>query len=592
MSKTKSKKLIKATVGTLSILCILGLTIGLVFYAVVNEPEMPFGPPSASKLGKYETAAVSSDAVPCSAIGKDVLVEGGNAVDAAIAAMFCTGTVHPHTSGIGGGFFMTIYDPATKTGWSLDSREVAPLAATANMFNGNSSLSQKGGLAVAVPGEIAGFWKAHQRFGKLPWSRLILPSVIIAETGITVSRHLANALSDKSDEIKAEPSMWYFLNEETGQVLEEDDVFRRPAFAQTLRDIASYGIESFYNGTIGDRLVEDIHKRNGIITKEDLMQYSADWMEPVRVQLKDNLVMYSMPPPGSGVLAAYILNILDLFAQENENQVSDTEPLTYHRMAEAFKHAYAQRTKLADPRFVPEVSELASNLTSEEWAIDTRAKINDSFTSNDPAYYGAVTYTPDDKGTSHTSVLDADGMAVSATTTVNLYFGAGFTSEQTGIIPNDEMDDFSSPNVTNAFGVPPSEANFIQPGKRPLSSMTPTIIVDSATGKVRSVVGASGGTKITTAVVYTIIQNLWFGKTIKEAIDRPRIHHQLFPMTFEYETGFPKDITDNMLTKNHVLSEFQVGSSVHGLTVESDGYIYANADHRKGSDVAGIDPVE
>lgn len=178
----------------------------------------------------------------------------------------------------------------------------------------------------------------------------------------------------------------YFLNEETGQVLEEGDVFRRPAFAQTLRDIASYGIESFYNGTIGDRLVEDIHKRNGIITKEDLMQYrhdlivnnwienalninlicfvvffensSADWMEPVRVQLKNNLVMYSMPPPGSGVLAAYILNILDLFAQENENQVSDTEPLTYHRMAEAFKHAYAQRTKLADPRFVPEVSEV------------------------------------------------------------------------------------------------------------------------------------------------------------------------------------------------------------------------------------------
>ena len=212
-----------------------------------------------------------------------------------------------------------------------------------------------------------------------------------------------------------------------------------------------------------------------------------------------------MPAPGSGVLTAYILNILEGFADLRTSKGKET--LTYHRIAEAFKHAYAQRTKLADPDFQPEVIELMKNLTSEQLATETRAKINDSFTSNDPEYYGAVTYTPEDQGTSHVSVLDGDGLAVAATSTVNLRFGAGFISEQTGILLNDEMDDFSSPNVTNYFGVPPSPANFIRPGKRPLSSMTPTVVTESSTGKVRAVVGAAGGTKITTSTAYVTLQN-------------------------------------------------------------------------------------
>ncbi|KAK4015774.1 Gamma-glutamyl transpeptidase [Daphnia magna] len=550
-----------------------------------------FTPASPSKLGKYKTAAISSDSTPCSEIGRDIMAEGGNAMDAAIAALFCNGVVNPQSAGIGGGFHMTVYDPVTQTAKCLDARETAPLAATEGMYSSNAFLSQIGGLAVAVPGELAGYWDAHQTYGRLPWSRLVQPAIKLAENGVEVNSHLAMVLQLKAVSIKAEPSMWIFLNETTGDVLQVGDTLKMHGLAKTLKEIAEHGVDIFYKGTIGIKVVEDIQRRGGIITKDDLLHYRTEWMEPVAVDLSDNLTLYSIPSPGSGVLVAYIMNMLDDRLPLERDVPRSLDPLTYHRITEAFKHAFAQRTKLGDPRFVPEVYQLTETLASKRFADETFEKFNDSYTSNDPAFYGAVIHNPDSKGTSHISVLDRDGLAVSVTTTVNTYFGAGFISEQTGIIMNNEMDDFSSPNTTNFFGVPPSPANFIRPGKRPLSSMTPTIVVDSETGKVRSVIGAAGGTRITTSVVYTLIRNLWFGDNIKEAIDSYRIHHQLMPMDFQYEAGFPKTIVEGLRKRGHNVMERVLRSAVYAISVESDGVIYANADYRKGGDVAGLDPV-
>ncbi|XP_046644963.1 scoloptoxin SSD14-like isoform X2 [Daphnia pulicaria] len=593
MTKQPSKKVMLMAAAAVGFICAVGFALALTFVSAGVDPDAPFAPPSPSRLGKFKTAAVSADGTPCSTIGRDVLADGGNAVDAAIATVFCIGAVNPQSAGIGGGFHMTLYDPVTRQARSLDAREVAPIAATEDMFKGNSTISQRGGLAVAVPGELAGYWAAHQEYGKLPWSRLVLPTAEMVEKGVPVNSHQANSLQVEKKIVLAEPSLRIFVNEKTGKVKQEGDIVKNPALAQTLRTIARDGVGVLYNGTLGDRLVEDIQRKGGIITKQDLMQYRPDWKDPIKVELHNNMTLYSMPPPGSGVLTAFILNILDghLIGQKTGKQSRD--PTNYHRIAEAFKHAYAQRTKLADPRFVPEVNELTKNLSSEALAAKTYAKINDLLTSNDPAFYGAVTYNPDDQGTSHISVLDGNGMAVAITSTVNLRFGAGWISEQTGILMNDEMDDFSSPNVTNYFGVPPSPANFIVPGKRPLSSMTPTIIVNSLTGKVRSVIGAAGGTKITTATAYAIIRNLWFDETIKEAIDSPRMHHQLFPMNFQYENGFPMDIVRNMTARGHNVTggEYAGGAVICGITVEADGFIYANSDWRKSGDVDGLDPV-
>ncbi|XP_057374003.1 glutathione hydrolase 1 proenzyme-like [Daphnia carinata] len=553
-----------------------------------------FSPPSTSRLGKYKTAAVSSDGVPCSTIGRDVLADGGNAVDAAIATVFCIGAVNPQSAGIGGGFFMTIYDPVERQTRCLNAREVAPISAHEDMFKGNSSISQRGGLAVAVPGELAGYWAAYQQYAKLPWSRLILPTAELIEKGIPVNRHLENSLKEFQNLIEAEPSMRIFVNEKSGKLKRYGDIVKNSRLAHTLRAIAHYGIDIFYNGTVGHKLVEDIQKRGGIITKEDLIRYRPEWMDPIKVEFNNNITLYSMPPPGSGVLTAFMLNILDgNLAGENVGKTSQ-HLINYHRIAEAYKHAYAQRTKLADPHFVPEVHELTGNLSSEAMAAETWAKISDLFTSNDPGSYGAVTYSPDDHGTSHISVLDGNGMAVALTSTVNLKFGAGWISEQTGILMNDQMDDFSSPNVINYFGLPPSPANFIKPGKRPMSSMTPTVIVNSTTGRVRLVIGGAGGTKITTATAYSIIRNLWFGETIKEAIDSKRMHHQLFPMSLEYEKGFPARIVSDMMTRGHsVTSKLHGdGAVVCGIAVEIDGLVYANSDWRKSGDVDGIDPVD
>lgn len=341
----------------------------------------------------------------------------------------------------------------------------------------------------------------------------------------------------------------------------------------------------FYNGTISKMLVEDIKELGGIITAEDFRNYEVQWMEPISFNFQNGDTVYTSPPPGSGAILSFILNILDGY-KFDKNSIEDLNKtiLTYHRIVEAYKYSYAKRTELGDTNFV-NISELLSNLTSREYADNIRSKIMDNTTFQDPKHYGAIYYDKGDHGTAHISIIDQNGDAVSVTSSINLFFGAGVTSKQTGIIFNSVMDDFSFPYFENYFGLPGSPHNEMKPEKRPLSSMSPTIIVDKD-GEAKMVIGAAGGSVITTSVAWTIIRSLWFGENIKEAVDAPRIHHQLYPMQIMYEYGVIQQILDGLIALGHKIKRNLV--SVICALKKDNGQIYANADYRKGGDVYGL----
>lgn len=452
----------------------------------------------------FKKAAVANDAAHCSKIGADILRKNGSAVDAAIATQLCDGVYNAYSTGIGGGFFMVVYSSATGEIKIIDAREEAPGGATRDMFHHNPDLSQKGGLAVAVPGELKGYEKAHTLYGNLPWSELFQPTVSLCRNGYRVTNALAKKLRKKEDEIRQQPSMAeIYINPETGEVYREGDIMKRPKLANTLERIGRSKAKSslFYQGDLGKDFVEDVQGYGGILTTDDLCNYQVKVHDPVAVEIGDD-VLYSVPPPGSGAVLGLALNILRGFGM-NPDSITDAESrgLAYHRVMEAYKFAYAQRFLLGDPDFVANVSEVVKNMTSERFADELREKITDDST-HDPDYYGGIFASRGNTGTAHTCVMKLNGDAVAITSTINTIFGAMRRSQSTGIILNNEMDDFSAPNMTNYFDLPPAPANFIEPGKRPQSSMSPSIILDKEKN-VKMVLGASGGSYIPTAASWT-----------------------------------------------------------------------------------------
>lgn len=583
--------------GTIGILIIVGLLVGAYYSGAFDQkqtkddeaelkpanPTVPL-PSSKSVMRVFKRAAVCADSPICAEVGKEILKKNGTAVDAAIAALFCNGVVTMQSMGLGGGFLMTIYKKDERKAYFLNAREKAPLKAKNELYKDNQSISRNGALAIGVPGELKGYWELYQRFGTLAWKDLIQPSVDICNKGYIMSQHQYNGLKSRNiQKPDANLREWF---------VDKNDEYRKPGttifpkkLCKTLSLISMSDGNDFYNGTISKMLVEDIKELGGIITAEDFRNYEVQWMEPISFNFQNGDTVYTSPPPGSGAILSFILNILDGY-KFDKNSIEDLNKtiLTYHRIVEAYKYSYAKRTELGDTNFV-NISELLSNLTSREYADNIRSKIMDNTTFQDPKHYGAIYYDKGDHGTAHISIIDQNGDAVSVTSSINLFFGAGVTSKQTGIIFNSVMDDFSFPYFENYFGLPGSPHNEMKPEKRPLSSMSPTIIVDKD-GEAKMVIGAAGGSVITTSVAWTIIRSLWFGENIKEAVDAPRIHHQLYPMQIMYEYGVIQQILDGLIALGHKIKRNLV--SVICALKKDNGQIYANADYRKGGDVYGL----
>ncbi|XP_050409681.2 glutathione hydrolase 1 proenzyme-like [Patella vulgata] len=592
-SKSSSnRRIILVIVGGCLIIAVglaIGLGVGLHRHHQ-SESQCPSEDKTVvtSTEGVYRYAAVAADAEVCSKIGSDmILIHNGTAVDGAIAALLCSGVVAAHSMGIGGGFFMTLYDRNTRTVDAVDAREIAPLFATEDMYVDGKASSVLGGSSVAVPGELKGYEEVHRDYGRLEWSTLVQPTIDLCENGVPVTRALHESISREStkDLIANDPNFsMYYPN---GKPIEEGEKVKLPKLAETFKIIADKGARAFYDGELSPLIVEDIKDKGGNITLTDLLSYSVVKKRPINITLNDGLTVYSVPLPSSGAVYEYILNILDGYNFTSDDMSTDAKTvLTQHRIIEAMKFAYAKRTNLGDENlgFV-NVSDLVKNMTSNAFGDSIRQKIDDIRTF-DTMYYGPTFYDQKTVGTSHLSVIDKEGNAVSVTSTINLHFGSKVKGARTGIIFNNAMDDFSTPNLKNTFGIPPSPANFIKPLKRPLSSMCPAIIIDSKADVVL-IPGAAGGSKITTATALVTLYTLRLGLSLPEAVDMKRFHHQLLPKELQLENGFPQVYLDGLKALGHNVTYFNPATSVVQVIQVKDKILYAVSDERKGGKPAG-----
>ncbi|WOL00695.1 hypothetical protein Cni_G09408 [Canna indica] len=473
-----------------------------------------------------EVGVVAADDGRCSEVGAAALRAGGHAVDAAVAATLCLGVVHPVSSGIGGGAFIVVRSADSGEAEAIDARETAPSAASMNMYKNNPSAKSKGALSMGIPGELAGLYTAWLKYGRLPWKALFQPSISLARDGFLVVSYVSDAIKKKEDDILADPGLREVLAP-NGQLLQTNDTCYNCALAHTLEVISSEGPQALYNGSIGEKFIKDITNAGGIATMEDLNHYSVK-VRKAMVGKAMGYTLLGMPPPSSGTVGmSLVLNILGSY--KSLDAVKGL--LGLHRLIEALKHMFAVRMNLGDPDFV-DIKEYVSDMLSPAFAKTIQQKIDDN-TTFDPSYYLARWSQLRDHGTSHLCVVDANRNAVSLTSTVNAYFGARVLSPSTGIVLNNEMDDFSTPEELTPDQLPPAPANFIEPGKRPLSSMAPIIVLKD--NQLAGVLGASGGLNIIPAVIQVFLNHFVLGMGPLKAVQHPRVSHKLIPNEVLYE---------------------------------------------------------
>ncbi|KLO93282.1 gamma-glutamyltransferase [Fusarium fujikuroi] len=536
-----------------------------IHYASISASPIfeDFFPPGVGTRG-----AVASEAQECSYIGRDLLARGGNAVDAMIGTTFCVGVIGMYHSGIGGGGFMIVRDKKGNYE-AIDFRESAPAAAFEDMYQGNVNGSIYGGLSVGVPGEVRGFEYAHKKYGSLPWKTVLQGAIKVAQDGFTVNadmaRFIEKTIRDHHNFFVEDPS-WAEDFTRNGQLIPEGEKMTRRRYARTLQAIAEHGADAFYTGAFAESMVKTIQETNGTITLDDYKNYDVLSREVLRTEYKGHDV-YGISSPAGGAVSLNILNTMNGYTHQDEDRNT-----TLHIYIEAMKFAYGARLHLGDPDFVDGVPELEHEMLNATTAEKIRSKIDPRKTQKIEKYDPDGIYSSDGHGTSHVVTADGDGMAVSLTTTVNLIFGSFLMDPLTGVILNNEMNDFSIPGVPNEFGFAPAEANFIRPNKRPLSSCTP-LIVSNKDGSLFAVIGAAGGSRIisaTTQVAWRVLTSpSW---SIKDAVREPRVHNQLIPNTLLVEKKFSSYDVPSLLERGHNITWVDEGlSTVQALTRDSAG---------------------
>ncbi|RYC52760.1 gamma-glutamyltransferase [Flagellimonas olearia] len=524
-----------------------------------------------------EKAMVVSAREEASKIGTDIMKKGGNAFDAMVATELALAVAYPFAGNLGGGGFM-VYRKNNGDIGGIDYREKAPLAAHKDMYldslgNVIPNMSIVGATAVGIPGTVAGVMEVHKKFGSLPLSDIMEPVIALAQKGVVVTAKQAKRLEGYKErfiEVNGD-STKFAAN------FKEGDTIKYPELANTLKKILDNGKDGFYKGEVAQKLAAFVQEKGGYMTEEDLARYEAKWRDPIVFNYKD-LRIISMSPPSSGGVT--INQIFKMMEPHDISKFGHNSVQTIQLFTEAARRAYADRNYfLGDPDFVDIPLE---TLLSDAYLQERMSNFSfDQATPSSEVSHGEVEIVESSE-TTHYSIVDSEGNAISATTTLNGGFGSKLYVDELGFFLNNEMDDFSAkPGVPNMFGLIGAEANSIAPEKRMLSSMTPTLVEKD--GKLYMVVGTPGGSTIITAVAQTILNVYEFNLSMQEAVNAPRFHHQWLPdmIIFEPE-GFPKTLTDKLKSKGYLINEERtpIIGKVDAIRVLPDGRLEGGADKR------------
>lgn len=524
---------------------------------------------------------VSAQEHLAAAIGRDIMAKGGNAVDAGVAVAFALAVTLPRAGNIGGGGFMLVHDAKTGQTHAIDYREMAPAGASRDMFlneagEPDSDKSLYSGGASGVPGTVAGMKLALDKYGSMEWADVIAPAIKLAEEGFTVTPELADSIEAERQYLTKYPATTKIFFKPDGTVWQPGETLVQTDLANTLKKIAAEGPDGFYKGAVAEAISKAVQADGGLITPKDMAAYKVVEREPVKGTYRGYDIV-SMPPPSSG--GVHLIQILNTLEGYPIGALGQNSAETIHLMAETMKLAYADRSEyLGDPDFVDVP---VAQLTSKEYAADMRDKISADF-ARPAAQIAPADLAPyESDQTTHFSVVDKDGNAVSNTYTINFNYGSGLVADGTGVLMNNEMDDFSAkPGTPNGFGLIGGDANAIQAGKRPLSSMTPTIVLKD--GQVWLVTGSPGGARIITTVLQVVMNMIDHGMNVAEASTAPRVHHQWLPDELRVEEGLSLDTQRLLQAKGHTIAlKDAMGSTQSIMRDPETGALYGASDPRR-----------
>ena len=541
-------------------------------------PFLISGCESASVTSYYEKGALATASPIATNIGEQVFAKGGNAFDVAVAVGFALAVVHPEAGNIGGGGFAVIRDASTKEIKALDFREKAPLASSEKMYldsMGNliENMSTVGANACGVPGTVAGLYELWQEHGSMKWPELVSYAVLLADSGFIVNAYQAESFAKYKDRLSVfdESSRLFFPGNENWQ---KGDTFVNRELGWTLAQIQKDGPESFYTGDIADSIVATVKRYGGRISHEDLASYQIKWRKPVSFRF-DSLQIYSMPPPSSGgLIMGQILKLVEAY----DFSKYDPASIEYiHLFCESARLAFADRSEyLGDPDFY----NIPFDILDENYISKRRELINLNTTNSSLEILPGIMPTYESGQTTHYSVVDAQGNMVAVTYTLNSAYGSKLAVSGCGFLLNNEMDDFAiAPGVPNLYGLVGGEANKIEPAKRMLSSMSPTIVLKN--DKPLFILGSPGGSQIITAVAQVIVSLSRFHLPLERALAQPRFHHQWLPDNILLEEkSFDINVKQGLLKLGHVIKETDMIGEIHAVYIDGAGLMTAAADSR------------